>query len=64
MVREWDTNKFGLVFFKNLNVMPLCFLDVCGKQECIPAGCVPSAAVAVSWGGGLSAPGGVYPSMH
>ena len=28
-------------------------------QECIPVGCVPSAAVAVSWGGGLL-PGGVY----
>ena len=24
------------------------------KQECIPAGCVPSAAVAVCWGGGSS----------
>ena len=23
------------------------------KQECIPTGCVPSAAVAISWGGGL-----------
>ena len=27
------------------------------KQECIPVGCVPSAAVAVCWGGGW--PGGV-----
>ena len=26
------------------------------KQECIPVGCVPSAVVAVCWGGGL--PGG------
>ena len=45
-------------------------------QECIPVGCVQSAAVAVCrmWGGGLSAQGnvcpegvsaqGVYPSMH
>ena len=24
------------------------------KQECIPVGCVQSAAVAVYWGGGLS----------
>ena len=29
------------------------------KQECIPVGCVPSAAVAAG-GGGV----GVYPSMH
>ena len=34
------------------------------KQECIPVGCVPSAAVAVCWGGGssrgeVSARGGV-----
>ena len=33
------------------------------KQECIPAGCVPSAAVAVCWGvylvpGGVPGPGG------
>ena len=34
-------------------------------QECIPVGCVPSAAVAVSWregclpGGGVVCPGGV-----
>ena len=49
------------------------------KQECIPVGCVPSAAVAVCWGvsargvsthGGVSAQGGclprgrVYPCMH
>ena len=33
------------------------------KQECIPVGCVPSAAVAVCLGGGCL-PGGVYPSMH
>ena len=37
------------------------------EQECIPVGCVPSAAVAVYWGclpgRGVSA-GGVYPSMH
>ena len=40
------------------------------KQECIPVGCVPSAAVAVCWGGvclgggvcpGVSAQGGVCP---
>ena len=30
------------------------------KQECIPVGCVPSAAVAVCWGGGFY-PGGVCP---
>ena len=29
------------------------------EQECIPVGCVPSAAVAVSRGGGCSCPGGV-----
>ena len=29
------------------------------KQECIPVGCVPSAAVAVCWGGGVSAQWGV-----
>ena len=32
------------------------------KQECIPVGCVPSAAVAVCWGGlpgGRCLPGGV-----
>ena len=47
------------------------------KQECIPVGCVPFTAVAVSPGGGVSAPGagggvcsdgvsapGGYPSMH
>ena len=28
------------------------------KQECIPVGCVPSAAVAICWGGGCL-PGGV-----
>ena len=31
------------------------------KQECILVGCVPSAAVAVSWGC-LPSPGGVLPS--
>ena len=34
----------------------------CLKQECIPIGCIPSAAVGVCWGGilrELSAPGGV-----
>ena len=35
------------------------------KQECIPAGCVPSTAVAVCWGGmsawGVSAQGRVSP---
>ena len=42
------------------------------EQECIPVGCVPSAAVAVCWGGcvcswggcllqGVSAPGGYLP---
>ena len=29
------------------------------KQECIPLGCVPSAAVAVSGEGGVSARGGL-----
>ena len=29
------------------------------KQECIPVGCVPSAAVAVYWGGGVFPGGGV-----
>ena len=31
------------------------------KQECIPVGCVLSAAVGVSWGGGDVCPGGVFP---
>ena len=35
------------------------------EQECIPVGCIPSAAVAICWGGclprGLSARGGVCP---
>ena len=31
------------------------------KQECIPVGCVPPAAVAVSSGWGVSASGGVWP---
>ena len=26
-------------------------VNIVKKQECIPVGCVPSAAVAVSWGG-------------
>ena len=30
-----------------------------GKQECIPVGCVPSGAVAVSAPGGVPAPRGV-----
>ena len=52
----------------------LCQLEIAVKQECIPVGCVPSAAVAVCWGSllpaGVSAPGwgsatgGWYPSMH
>ena len=44
-----------------------CFLVIGSnfksKQECIPVGCIPSAAVVISLGGsapgGLSAPGGV-----
>ena len=28
------------------------------KQECIPVGCVPTASVAISWGGGVSWGGG------
>ena len=41
--------------------------NISRKQECIPVGCVPSAAVAVSWGGrclprqGVSAQGGCMP---
>ena len=31
------------------------------QQECIPVGCVPSAAVAVCSGGGVSAQGDVFP---
>ena len=31
------------------------------KQECIPVGCVPSAAVAISWGGGQVLPRGCLP---
>ena len=30
------------------------------EQECIPVGCVPSAAVAVSLGGGVSSRGGLF----
>ena len=29
---------------------PLCLAEVVNKQECIPVGCVPSAAVAVGGG--------------
>ena len=36
---------------------PLCLAEAVNKQECIPVGCVPSAAVP-------SGGGGVYPSMH
>ena len=38
-----------------------CFKNIQNslKQECIPVGCVPSAAVTVSRGGGVSALGGV-----
>ena len=41
-----------------------CFWKQFCQQEYIPVGCVPSAAVAVSWGGGLSdggLPGGICP---
>ena len=43
---------------------PLCCMknhvnEVINEQECIPVGCIPSAAVAVSWGGGCL-PGGWY----
>ena len=31
------------------------------QQECIPVGCVPSAAVTVSWGGVSAQKGGVCP---
>ena len=37
------------------------------KQECIAVGCVPSAAVAIGWGGGVSQHAlsrEVYSSMH
>ena len=34
-----------------------CHLNPFDKQECIPVGCVPSAAVAVCWGG-ICLPGG------
>ena len=39
-------------------------IDHIFQQECIPVGCVPSAAVAVCWGGGLPRgvrPGGICP---
>ena len=50
----------GRLSFPKQNMMNLCY-----KQECIPVGCVPSAAVAVSGGEGVclgvSAQGGVCP---
>ena len=65
-----------LLIYKNKP--PYCkvefkFLMSCydiNKQECIPVGCIPSAAVAVGGGGGvcpsvywdMSTRGGVYPS--
>ena len=46
--------KRGRLSFPKQNMMNLCY-----KQECIPVGCVPSAAVAISGGGCL--PGGCLP---
>ena len=34
--------------------------DLQPQEECIPVGCVPSAAVAVSWGGVYLVPGGTW----
>ena len=42
-------------------LLRLCELIV--EQECIPVGCVPSAAVAVFFGGGEVSAGGVYPGV-
>ena len=55
-----------------ITTVPILGTDLCPKdrspcngksseQECIPVGCVPSAAVTVGGGGGLSAQGGVCP---
>ena len=42
------------------NTILISMINKLTKQECIPVGCVPSAAVAIS-GGGVSARGGCTP---
>ena len=39
-----------------------CYGKIIHEQVCIPVGCVPSAAVAVCWGGGVSVC--VCPNMY
>ena len=45
-----------------LPIQVKCQKGINVQQECIPVGCVPSAAVAVCWGGGVCPGGGV--SQH
>ena len=55
--------------FGNISLLLECLCEVWKsnvfQQECIPVGCVPSAAVAFCWGGGSPAmgvlPGSVFP---
>ena len=42
--------------------MPVHYLKSCLQQECIPVGCVPTAAAAISWGVWL--PGGGLVSAY
>ena len=49
------------VEYSNGFIVASRYLEIYIQQECIPVGCVPSAAVAVSGGGGVPGPGrGVY----
>ena len=56
--KEYFTGNKSLIVW-NYPTFIFGFSKISFKQECIPVGCVPSAAVAVSWGGsakrGLSA---------
>ena len=45
-------------FMRNLHLSNCDEFELTSEQECIPVGCVLSAAVAVCWGG--VCPGGVY----
>ena len=53
---HWARYLRGFVNFSHVRHITLKYKHqqlISEKQECIPVGCVPSAAAAVSWGGGL-----------
>ena len=64
LLRQTGYNEHN--FFAGKNISQSWMTSMLKKvqiRECIPVGCVPSAAVAVFPGGGVSAPGGSAPGV-